>query len=194
MRRTQEALALAVLSLVSAGTLIVSPAHAAATKPAGCPTPTKAEVKRSHDGTVDRPPRGATAIAGVRVNHIPKGFSHGSTLINKGDGISDYSYVWNNDRKDADPKNRNLWVRVVCWKDADKLSRLKDAPIILGTFTHTKTAKIGGRKVLTKEGDGALGRGRYVGWVARKGVVITVMASPSLVPELDKIVKGIRLL
>ncbi|ACZ89413.1 hypothetical protein Aros01_06016 [Streptosporangium roseum] len=181
-------------SLVSAGTLIVSPAHAVATGHAGCPTPTKAEAERSEAARSDQPPRGATAIDGLLVNHIPKGFSLGQVVVDKHDGMSEYGYQWTDTRDEVDRKHRALWVRVVCWPDARKLSGLRDAPFHLGTFSgDPKTAKIGGREVLTQEGDGALGHGRYVGWVERKGTVVTVMAGRPLVPELNKIIKGIRL-
>ncbi|WP_229797880.1 hypothetical protein [Planomonospora parontospora] len=194
MTRTQQALALSVLSLVSAGTLIVPPAHAVTAGDPGCPTPTRAEAERSQAGRSDRPPRGATAIRGVLVSHIPKGFSWGRVVVDRHDGLSEYGYQWTDTRDEVDRKHRSLWVRVVCWPDARELSQLKDAPFHLGTFSgDPKTAKIGGRTVLTQEGDGALGHGRYVGWIERKGTVVTVMASQPLVPELGRIIKGIRL-
>lgn len=194
MRRRRQALALSTLSLVSAATMLASPAAAATVDSAGCPTPTRAEAKRSAAGKSDQPPKGATALRGVRVNHIPKGFSSGQVVVNKHDGISEYGYQWTDDRSEVDRKQRSLWVRVVCWPDAHKLSQLKNAPFDLGTFSgDVRTAKIGGREVLTQEGDGALGHGQYAGWVERKGTVVTVMASQPLVPHLGKIIKGIRL-
>lgn len=109
-------------------------------------------------------------------------------------GVTEYGYQWGDDRANADLEQRSLWVRVLCWPDAKKLANLKRLPVTYGTFTgDVKTATIGGRRVLTKEGDGALGAGRYVGWVERTGVVVTVMASTPLVAELDKIISGIRL-
>ncbi|GAA4236224.1 hypothetical protein GCM10023075_58540 [Streptosporangium album] len=172
----------------------MSPAHATATGHAGCPTPTKAEVERSNASASDQPPRGVTAIKGVRVNHIPKGFSQGQTVINRHNGISEYGYQWVDNRDDVDRKHRALWVRVVCWPNVQKLSQLRNAPFDLGRFSgDVRTAKIGGRETLTQQGDGALGHGQYVGWVERKGTVVTVMASQPLVPELSKIIKGIQL-
>ncbi|MEU7897240.1 hypothetical protein AB0B45_30790 [Nonomuraea sp. NPDC049152] len=180
-------------SLVSAGTLIASPAHAAVAKP-GCPVPSKAEIKRSMASASDQPPKGATALKGVRVDHIPSGFKTGQVVTSKHGGISEYGYQWADDRSEVDLKQRSLWVRVVCWPQARKLSQLKKGPFDIGTFTgDPKTARIGGREVLIQDGDGALGHGKYVGWVEREGVVVTVMASQPLVPELDKIVKGIHL-
>ncbi|MEU6740933.1 hypothetical protein [Streptosporangium sandarakinum] len=185
----------AALSVASAATLFAVPAaHAATEGKAACPTPSKAEIKRSDDSKVDEPARGATAIRGVRVGHIPRGFTYGGVVTGKRNGVTEYGYQWGDDRANADPRQRSLWVRVLCWPDARRLANLKRLPVTYGTFTgDVKTATIGGRRVLTKEGDGALGDGRYVGWVERKGVVVTVMASTPLVPELDRIVAGIRL-
>ncbi|MGV9379259.1 hypothetical protein ACWDRB_25805 [Nonomuraea sp. NPDC003707] len=190
MNKIQQLAALSVLPV--AAVLIALPAQAAE-RPA-CPVPTKAEVKRSGDDKVDQPARGATAIKGVRVNYIPKGFTYGGVVISKHDGISEYGYQWGDDRPNADIKQRSLWVRVVCWPKASKPAQLKNGPFDMGTFSgDTETVKIGGRQVLTQEGDGALGDGRYAGWVERKGVVVTVMASTPLVPELSKIIEGIKL-
>ncbi|MEV4251359.1 hypothetical protein AB0J63_49240 [Streptosporangium canum] len=190
-----KTLTIAALSVASAATLFAAPSvHAATGSTAACPTPSKAEIKRSHDSKVDKPARGATAIKGVRVGHIPKGFTYGGVVTGKHDGVTEYGYQWGDDRANADPEQRSLWVRVLCWPDAKKLANLKRLPVTYGTFTgDVKTAMIGGRQVLTKEGDGALGAGRYVGWVERKGVVVTVMASTPLVAELDRIIAGIRL-
>jgi hypothetical protein len=184
---------LAVLSaLPVAAALLASPAQAAE-RPA-CPVPSKAEVKRSSGGKTDKPPRGATAIKGVRVNHLPKGLTYGEVGVARHGGVIEYGYRWRDDRSDVDRRHRSLWVRVVCWPKASELSQLKNAPFQLGTFSGaTKTVRIGGRQVLTQEGDGALGHGRYAGWVEREGVVVTVMASRPLVPELTKIIKGIVL-
>ncbi|MEU0481865.1 hypothetical protein ABZ260_22090 [Streptosporangium sp. NPDC006013] len=179
-------------ALPVAAALMALPAQAAE-RPA-CPVPTKAEAKRSFDSKTDNPPRGVTAIKGVRVNHIPKGFTYGQVVVNKHDGITEYGYQWSDDRSDTDPRQRSLWVRVVCWPKASEPAQLKNAPFGIGTFSgDTKTVKIGGRQVLTQVGDGALGHGRYAGWVEREGVVVTVMASRPLVPELAKIIKGIKL-
>ncbi|WP_327105046.1 hypothetical protein [Nonomuraea glycinis] len=184
---------LAVLSVLPiAAALIVSPAQAAE-RPV-CPVPTKAEAKRSYDSKTDKPPRGATAIKGLRVDHLPKGFTYGQVGVNKHNGITEYGYQWSDERSEESPRHRSLWVRVVCWPKASKPAQLKNAPFIIGTFSgDTKTVRIGGRQVLTQAGDGALGHGRYAGWVERKGVVVTVMASQPLVPELAKIIKGIKL-
>ncbi|MET7327249.1 hypothetical protein [Nonomuraea sp. NPDC005650] len=184
---------IAALSVVPvAAALIALPAQAA--EGPACPVPTKAEVKQSNDSKVDKPARGATAIKGVRVNHIPKGFTYGGVVTSKHNGITEYGYQWGDDRPNADVKQRSLWVRVVCWPKASKLAQLKNGPFNMGTFSgDTRTEKIGGRQVLTQEGDGALGDGRYAGWVERKGVVVTVMASTPLVPELSKIIEGIKL-
>ena len=106
--------------------------------------------------------------------------------------MTQYGYLWTDNRDDTDTKHRSLWVRVVCWPDARKLDDLKRAPLGEGRFTGDVTTKrIAGRTVLTMTGDGALGHGRYAGWVERDGVVVTVMASTPLVPELNKIIKGI---
>ncbi|MFD8526448.1 hypothetical protein ACFV0L_03465 [Streptosporangium canum] len=190
-----KTLTIAALSAASAATLLAAPsAHAATESTAACPTPSKAESKRSHDSKVDKPARGASAIKGVRGGHIPKGFTYGGVVTGKHDGVTEYGYQWGDDRANADPEQRSLWVRVLCWPDAKKLANLKRLPVTYGTFTgEVKTATIGGRQVLTKEGDGALGAGRYAGWVERKGVVVTVMAGTPLVAELDKIIAGIRL-
>ncbi|WP_214416472.1 hypothetical protein [Sphaerisporangium fuscum] len=194
MKTPKRTLALATLSLAAAGTLFVPAAQAATGSANSCPTPSKAEMKRSHDVKIDKPARGTGAIKGLRVGHIPKGFTYGGVVTGKHDGAVEYGYQWGDDRANADPEQRSLWVRVVCWPDAQKLADLKKLPVTYGTFgANVKTAKIGGRQVLTKPGDGALGDGTYVGWVERKGVAITVMASTPLVPELDKIVKSITL-
>ncbi|WP_336207046.1 hypothetical protein [Nonomuraea sp. LPB2021202275-12-8] len=184
---------LAVLSALPVAAALMAPPAQAAERPA-CPVPTKAEAKRSSGTKTDKPPRGAAAIRGVRVNHIPKGFTYGEVGVNKHGGITEYGYQWRDDRSDEDLKHRSLWVRVVCWPKASELAQLKNAPFDIGTFSgDTKTVKIGGRQVLTQVGDGALGHGRYAGWVERKGVVVTVMASRPLVPELANIIKGIKL-
>ncbi|GGS83772.1 hypothetical protein ACFFV7_46015 [Nonomuraea spiralis] len=190
MNKLQKLATLSVLPVAAA--LVSLPAQAAAQP--GCPVPTKAEVKRSSDSKIDKPPRGATAVKGVRAGHVPKGFTYGKVVVNKHDGITEYGYQWSDDRDDVDRRHRSLWIRVVCWPKASTLAQLKNAPFGVGTFSgDTKTVKIGGRQVLTQEGDGALGHGRYAGWVERKGVVVTVMASQPLVPELAKIIKGITL-
>ncbi|GAA3609612.1 hypothetical protein GCM10022419_113290 [Nonomuraea rosea] len=191
MNKIQQLAVLSVLPVTAA--LIALPAQAAVESPA-CPLPSKAEVKRAAGDKVDQPPRGAAAIKGVRVNHIPKGFTYGGVVTSKHDGITEYGYQWGDERPNADAKQRSLWVRVVCWPKAGRLAQLKNAPFEFGRFSgDTTTVRIGGRQVLTQEGDGALGDGRYAGWVERKGVVVTVMASTPLVPELAKIVKGIKL-
>lgn len=119
---------------------------------------------------------------------------YGRGVVNKHNGITEYGYRWSDDRYDTDPRHRSLWVRVVCWPKASGPAQLKNVPFDIGTFSgDTKTVKIGGRQVLTQVGDGALGHGRYAGWVERKGVVVTVMAGRPLVPELAKIIKGIEL-
>ncbi|MEV0389389.1 hypothetical protein [Nonomuraea sp. NPDC050643] len=190
MNKIQQLAALSVLPVAAA--LIALPAQAA--ERPGCPLPSKAEVKQANDDKVDQPPRGAAAINGVRVNHIPKGFTYGGVVISKHDGITEYGYQWGDERANADSKQRSLWVRVVCWPKASRLAQLKNAPLEFGRFSGgTTTVRIGGRQVLIREGDGALGDGRYAGWVERKGVVVTVMAGTPLVPELAKIIKGIKL-
>ncbi|GGK95608.1 hypothetical protein GCM10010126_63740 [Planomonospora parontospora] len=184
---------LAVLSaLPVAAALIALPAQAAE-RPA-CPVPTGAAAKRSSGAEIDMPPRGAATVEGIRVGHIPKGFAYGQVVVNEHDGITEYGYQWGDDRSEVDPEHRSLWVRVVCWPKASGPAQLKNAPFDLGTFSgDTETVRIGARQVLTREGDGALGHGRYAGWVERKGVVVTVMASRPLVPELTQIIKSIRL-
>lgn len=184
-------LAAAALIVVSGSIVSVTPAQAAT---AQCPIASKAEAKRSYKAMGDTPPRGADAIKGVRVGYLPTGFSGGQVVVNKHHGVAEYGYQWTDKRSDTDPKASSLWVRVVCWPKASKLSQLKNAPFDLGTFSgDTKRATLGGRKVLTMHGDGALGTGLLVGWVERKGTVVTVMASQPLVGDLDKIVAGIRL-
>jgi hypothetical protein len=190
MNKIKQLAVLSVLPITAA--LIALPAQAAE-RPA-CPLPSKAEVKRAAGNKIDKPPRGAAALEGVRVNHIPKGFTYGGVVVSKYHGIVEYGYQWGDERANAESKQRSLWIRVVCWSKASKLTQLKNAPFELGTFGgDTKIVRIGGRKVITEEGDGALGAGRYAGWVERKGVVVTVMASTPLVPELAKIINGIQL-
>ncbi|MFC4008368.1 hypothetical protein ACFOY2_14145 [Nonomuraea purpurea] len=134
------------------------------------------------------------------MTHIPKGFIYGQVNANTHDGITAYGYGWSDDRDDVDRKHRSLFVRVVCRPRASRLAQLKNPPIELQKYLafekfsgDTKTEKIGGRQVLTQSGDGALGHGRYAGWIEREGVVVTVMASQPLVPELTKIINGIEL-
>ncbi|MFC4118754.1 hypothetical protein [Nonomuraea zeae] len=190
MNIIQRLAAMSVLPV--AATLIAVPAQAA--ERPGCPTPSKSEAKRSYDSKIDQPPRGATAIKGVRVGYRPKGFTSGTVVVSKHDGITEYGYQWADNRDDVDPKHRLLWVRVVCWPAAKKLAQLKNAPFDLGVFSgDTKVAIRGGRKVLTQEADGALGTGRYAGWVERPGVVVTVLTSAPLVPQLGRVIAGIRL-
>ncbi|MDR8413149.1 hypothetical protein MTP10_31005 [Nonomuraea sp. 3-1Str] len=190
MNKIQKLAALSVLPVAAA--LLALPAQAA--ERPSCPVPSKAEAKRSFDAKSDKPPRGATAIKGLHVNHLPNGFTYGQVVVNKHDGITEYGYQWTDDRDDVDIRHRSLWVRVVCWPKAGSLAQLRNAPFDTGTFSgNTRTVKIGDRQVLTQKGDGALGHGRYAGWVERKGVVVTVMASQPLVPELTKIIKGIEL-
>lgn len=190
MTKMQKLAVLAALPLAAA--LLAPPAQA--TERPACPAPTKAEAKRSYNSKTDKPPRGAAAIKGVRVNHIPKGFTYGQVSATKHKGVTEYGYQWSDERSEESLKHRSLWVRVMCWPKASKLTQLKNAPFSMGMFSgDTKIMKIGGRQVLTQVGDGALGHGRYVGWVERKGVIVTAMASRPLVPELAKIIKGIEL-
>ncbi|MGW2222053.1 hypothetical protein ACWCSD_44300 [Nonomuraea sp. NPDC001684] len=190
MNKIHNLAALAVLPVAAA--LVALPAQAA--ERPGCPAPSKADVRRSSAAKVDKPARGAAAMKGVRVNHIPKGFTYGQVLVNKHDGMVEYSYQWSDDRDDMSRRHRSLWVRVVCWPKATSVAQLKNAPFRIGTFSgDTTTTKIGDREVLRQGGDGALGAGVYSGWVERPGVVVTVMATPPLVPGLTKIIKGIRL-
>ncbi|MBB5774933.1 hypothetical protein [Nonomuraea jabiensis] len=190
MNKIQKLAALAVLPV--AASVVAFPAQAAA-RPS-CPVPSKADILRSSAAKVDKPARGAAAIKGVRVNHIPKGFTYGQVLVDRHDGIAEYSYQWSDDRDDMSRRRRALWVRVVCWPKATSLAQLKNAPFHIGTFSgDTTTTKIGDRQVLRQQCDGALGAGVYTGWVERAGVVVTVMASPPLVPGLAEIIKGIRL-
>ncbi|MEU1734082.1 hypothetical protein [Streptosporangium sp. NPDC020145] len=195
MNTITKALTIAALSATSAATLLTGPsAHAAAGNTTACPTPSKAEIKRSHDSRIDKPARGAGAIKGVRIGYIPKGFTYGGVVAGRHNGVTEYGYQWGDNRANADPKQRSLWVRVLCWPDARRLTDLKRLPVTYGTFAEdAKTTTIGGRRALTKQGDGALGDGRYVGWIEREGTVITVMASTPLVPDLKKIVAGVRL-
>ncbi|GAA2210507.1 hypothetical protein GCM10009850_059660 [Nonomuraea monospora] len=188
--RTKNVLA-ALTAAPLAAALIAVPAQAATAAPA-CPAPTKAELKGLNDS--EPPAKGTKALRGVRVRHLPKGFTTGSLSASKYDGITEYGYDWSDNRDDVDLAHRSLWVRVVCWPKATRLSQLKKMPVTLGTFANNpKVVKLGGRTVLRQGGDGALGHGRYVGWVERPGVVVTVMASQPLVPELAAIVRGIKL-
>ncbi|MET8867175.1 hypothetical protein ABZW11_29885 [Nonomuraea sp. NPDC004580] len=183
--RTISILAALTAAPIAAATLTALPAHAAPT----CPAPSKAELK----GRTDKPAKGKRALKGVRVAHLPKGFTYGELEASKHDGVTEYAYRWSDDRDATDRAHRSLWVRVVCWPEARDLKDLRKLPVDLGTFTSAgKPARLGGRKVLGKTGDGALGHGRYVGWVARSGVVVTVMAGEPLVRDLPAIVKGIR--
>ncbi|GAA4914988.1 hypothetical protein GCM10023334_015340 [Nonomuraea thailandensis] len=171
-----------------AAALIAVPAHAS---PAACPAPTRAELKGTD---ADEPAKGAKALRGVRVRHLPRGFTHGTLTASRRGGVTEYGYVWSDNRDTVDLAHRSLWVRVVCWPKASRLAQLKKLPVGLGAFTgDPETVRLGGRQVLRQEGDGALGHGRYVGWVERKGVVVTVMASGPLVPELADIVRGVKL-
>ncbi|NUW42293.1 hypothetical protein [Nonomuraea rhodomycinica] len=194
MRTINKTLTLAAVSLLSAATLQAPAAHAATAGTAtGCPAPSRAEIKRSYEAKEDKPAKGATALRGVHVGYIPKGFTHGQVVAQKHDGVTEYGYQWTADRSDIDLKRRFLWVRVVCWPGARELADLKKLPVTLGTFTSgTKTRTIGGRQVLTKPGDGALGAGRYAGWVEREGVVVTVMAGRPHVGNLDQIIGGVK--
>ncbi|MEU4508601.1 hypothetical protein AB0G05_03810 [Nonomuraea wenchangensis] len=184
----------ALSAAVLAATVIAAPAAGAAARPS-CPLPSKAEVKRAMSSDVDRPARKSTAIKGVRVEALPRGFAYGQVSVSRHDGLTEYGYQWSDDRDDVDRKHRSLWVRVVCKPGLRGLNALKKAPLQLGTLSgdDVRPAKIDGRRVLTKKGDGALGHGRYVGWVEREGVAVTVMASEPLVPDLSGIVAGIRL-
>ncbi|MFB9718622.1 hypothetical protein [Planobispora longispora] len=180
------------MTLLVGQLLIPRPAHAQA--PPGCPAPTPAEIRRAGKSQADQPPKGARALTGLRVGHLPKGFSWGQVNVYSYDDVAEYSYLWSDNRDDVDRGHRSLWVRVACWPKAAGPAQLRTAPFILGTFAgDVRQMKVGKRTVLTKEGDGALGHGRYAGWVERKGVVITVMASQPLVPELTEIIKGITL-
>ncbi|MFG1700622.1 hypothetical protein [Nonomuraea sp. NPDC049309] len=183
---------LAALTAASAtATLSALPARAAS-GPA-CPAPPKAALKATLKERIDRPAKGSTAIKAVRVGHLPAGFTYGEPEAARHGGVTEYGYHWSDDRDDTDRAHRHLWVRVVCWPQARHLAQLRRLPVGVGTFTSAgKTARVGGRKVLAKAGDGALGHGRYVGWVARRGVVVTVMASEPLVSELPAIVRSIE--
>ncbi|GAA2266713.1 hypothetical protein GCM10010149_03770 [Nonomuraea roseoviolacea subsp. roseoviolacea] len=194
MKAINKTLTLAAVSLVAAATLHAPSAHAAAAVTAtGCPAPSKAEIKRSYDAKEDKPAKGATALKGVHVGYIPKGFTHGQVVAQQHHGVTEYGYQWTDDRSEIDLKRRFLWVRVVCWPGARELADLKKLPVTLGTFTSgVKTRTIGGRQVLTKLGDGALGAGRYTGWVEREGVVVTVMAGRPHLGDLDKIIAGVK--
>ncbi|TMR21699.1 hypothetical protein ETD86_14225 [Nonomuraea turkmeniaca] len=186
MNRFQQLAALSAAATI-ATTMIAAPAGAQAAGRPSCPIPANAKSR------TDEPAKGYKALKGVRLHYLPKGFTQGEVVVGKDNGITEYGYVWSDGRDDVDMKHRSLWVRVMCWPEARKLAQLKKMPVTLGTFAATKTAKIGGRKVLTKVGDGALGHGRYAGWVEREGVVVTVMASEPLVPHLDRIIRSIRL-
>ncbi|MCF6468551.1 hypothetical protein FAF44_09145 [Nonomuraea sp. MG754425] len=177
-------------AFAAAATLIAVPAPAQAATPA-CPAPSQAELKETK---TDKPAHGAKALKGVRVQHLPKGFVYGQVVAAEHDGVTEYGYRWSDDRDSVDRRHRSLWVRVVCWPKADKPASLTKLPVTEGRFANDpQVVKLGGRKVLSMEGDGALGHGRYVGWVHRQGVVVTVMASRPLAPELAAVIKGIKL-
>jgi hypothetical protein len=183
--------ALAALTAAPVAAALIAVPAQAATASAACPAPTRAELKGTD---ADEPAKGAKALRGVRVRHVPKGFTYGTLTASKRGGVTEYGYVWSDNRDTTDLAHRSLWVRVVCWPKASRLAQLRKLPVELGRFTgDPRTVKLGGRQVLRQEGDGALGHGRYVGWVERKGVVVTVMASRPLVPELADIIRGIKL-
>ncbi|SDH02147.1 hypothetical protein SAMN05421505_110136 [Sinosporangium album] len=142
-------------------------------------------------GTVreDRPPLGGNAVKGLHIGYLPKGF----TLGTRTSGKHEYGYAWTNARDDTDRARRALWVRVVCSPHLKTLTSLAKLPVDIGTFTRmARPAEIGGRKVLVRKGDGALGPGTYLGWIERPGMAVTVMASPALKGHLNRIVKGIK--
>ncbi|MEV5888453.1 hypothetical protein [Nonomuraea fuscirosea] len=186
-----------LLAVLSAGTvaaaLIALPAQAEA-RPS-CPAPPKAALaKVLKAAEPDQPAKGAGAVKGVRVGHLPKGFVHGQVTASKHHGLTEYGYRWSDDRDDVDRAHRSLWVRVVCWPKARSGAQLKKVPLELGRFSgRTQTMKIGERQVLVKRSDGALGSGRYAGWVERGGVIVTVHASEAIQTELIKIVQGVKL-
>ncbi|WP_127937199.1 hypothetical protein [Nonomuraea polychroma] len=186
MTRFQQLAALSAATVAAAMIAVPGTALAAADRPS-CPIPADAKSR------TDEPAEGYKALKGVRLHYLPKGFTHGELVVDEHDGLTEYGYLWSDDRDDMDRKRKMLWVRVVCWPEARTLAQLKKAPLQLGTFGHAKLAKIGGRKVLTKEGDGALGPGRYAGWLQREGVIVTVMASEPLVPQLGQIIRWIKL-
>ncbi|GII94968.1 hypothetical protein [Sinosporangium siamense] len=140
----------------------------------------------------DRPPLGHDAVKGFRVGHLPKGFSLGMPTSGGKGAVKEYGYAWTDGRPDADPLRRAMWLRVVCWSKAATLGHLKRLPVTLGPLAKgVRGVTVGGRKVWTKVGGGALGPGRYVGWLDRPGRVVTLMVSPALERELPAIVKGI---
>ncbi|MEQ4714856.1 hypothetical protein [Nonomuraea sp. B19D2] len=143
------------------------------------------------DDKVDRPAKGGNAVLGLDLEYIPKGFTYGEANTQRFKKAWEYSYRWSDDRDDVDPKHRSLWVRVVCWSGAQTVNDLKKLPVALGRFTGAKNTTIAGRERLIREGDGALGHGRMVGWVEEPGIVVTVMASKPLVKQLNKIVEGV---
>ncbi|NUS02272.1 MAG: hypothetical protein HOV97_06875 [Nonomuraea sp.] len=161
---------------------------ASASAPGLC-HPSLKQVKA--DDESDRPAKRADAVPGLVVEYIPKGFIYGDANTQRFKKAWEYGYLWADDRDDVDRKHRSLWVRVVCWSGAKTLKDLKKLPVDIGRFTGAKATTIAGREVLTREGDGALGHGRLVGWVEKSGVVVTVMASKPLVKQLDKIVGGV---
>ncbi|MEV4074339.1 hypothetical protein [Nonomuraea fuscirosea] len=186
-----------LLAALSAGTvaaaLIALPAQAE-TRPS-CPAPPKAALAKAlKPAEPDRPAKGATAIKGVRVGHLPKGFVHGAVTASKHHGLTEYGYRWSDDRDDVDRAHRSLWVRVVCWPKAGSGTQLTKVPLVEGRFTSAKKSmKIGQRRVLVRRSDGALGTGRYAGWVERRGVIVTVHASEGIQTELIKIIQSIKL-
>ncbi|MBN6055060.1 hypothetical protein JYK22_24200, partial [Nonomuraea sp. RK-328] len=141
---------------------------------------------------IDKPARGANAITGLTVDHRPKGFTYGQVHAMRKGGLTEYGYTWSDDRDDAHPRHRSLWVRVICGSKVTDLDGLKRLRLDEGTFRDAKTTKVGGRTVLLRVADGALGSGRLVGWVEPGGAVVTVLASEPLVRDLARIVKGVR--
>ncbi|MEV0143492.1 MULTISPECIES: hypothetical protein [unclassified Nonomuraea] len=195
MRTIKHVLALTAASFLAAATLTASPAHAAPAYRADCPVPPAADVKRARQDAIDKPARGADAISGLRIGHVPKGFTYGQVQVAKRKGaMTEYSYLWSDERNDVNPRHRSLRVQVICGSKVTDLAGLKRLRLDEGAFrgVEAKTTKLGDRTVLVRLTDGALGSGRLVGWVEPGGTVVTVLASEPLVRDLAKIVRGVR--
>jgi hypothetical protein len=73
-----------------------------------CPVPSKADILRSSAAKGDKPAETLGSDQRVCVNRIPKGFTYGQVLVDRHDGIAEYSYQWSDDRDDMSRRHRTL--------------------------------------------------------------------------------------
>ncbi|GIH90467.1 hypothetical protein ACFFMN_08170 [Planobispora siamensis] len=171
---------------------------ARASEPAGLCDPRRrpaaGQAVPSDDPGPEPSSRGGNVIDGLHVGYVPEGFSWSESPAPQSYGeVWEYGRSWSDDRDDADERHRFLWIRVVCWDALRDLDRLRGLPVPLGRFSgDVTTESLAGRRVLAMDGDGALGRGRLVGWIERPGVAVTVLASEPLLPRLAEIVEGVE--